>query len=63
MSLVWLMMMYCVLFSVADPGQQLNQLMQSTVKAASSGLQHLYQTTKDVIKTLQADAVSGALFS
>ena len=47
-----------VLFSVVDPGQQLNQLMQSTMKAASHGLQHLFQTTKDVIKTLQAETVS-----
>ena len=47
-----------VLFSVVDPGQQLNQLVQSTMKAASHGLQHLFQTTKDVIKTLQAETVS-----
>ena len=47
-----------VLFSVVDPGQQLNQLMQSTMKAASHGLQHLFRTTKDVIKTLQAETVS-----
>ena len=47
-----------VLSSVVDPGQQLNQLVQNTVKAATSGLQHIFQTTKDVIKTLQAESVS-----
>ncbi|KAK7111984.1 microtubule-associated protein futsch-like [Littorina saxatilis] len=44
---------------VIDPGQHLNQLMQSTMKAASDGLQHLYKTTKDVFKTLQAETHEG----